>query len=147
MEAHATQYFLGMLFAFGMCIAVPVVAIVLWAVHSNRRARERHAERMAMIDRGLVPDAAAAPAPPVPPPTALTATEPAPPPAPPPAPKAADPNQTIGWAVGLIVAGALWIFGPSHFGALLVGCGAAYLTRGVLGMRKPASSDTPGDLP
>ena len=149
MDAPAT---FGILLAFGMCVALPLAVVLGVVYHLNRRARERHAERMAMIDRGLVPDAAAS-APPPPSQPSSQAPQPAvePPlplaPQPVPAPKAADPDQTIGWAVGLIVAGMLWIFGPSHFGALLVGCGAAYLTRGLLGMRKPPSSDSPGDLP
>ena len=51
-----------------------------------------------------------------------------------------DPRDTtsrdVGWAVGLLVAGVLWCVGRHHFAALVLGAGAAILTRGLLDMRR-----------
>jgi hypothetical protein len=52
---------------------------------------------------------------------------------------AADADRDIGWAVGLLVAGVLWCLGRYHFAALLLGAGAAILTRGLLGMRRESA--------
>jgi hypothetical protein len=49
-------------------------------------------------------------------------------------------DRDIGWAVGLLVAGVLWCLGRWHFAALLLGAGAAILTRGLLGMRRGADA-------
>jgi hypothetical protein len=47
-----------------------------------------------------------------------------------------DSARSIGWAVGLLVAGVLWMVFRVHFAALLLGLGAAWLTRGILEMRR-----------
>jgi len=124
----------GILLAFGMCVLVPLafIAAIVWIV--MRSARNRHDERMAAISRGVPPESAAAP----------------PWPAQPVAARRGDPARGIGWAVGLLVCGLLWALGVSHFASMLVGAGAGFLTRGVLGMRRgPAPSDDsalpPGD--
>ena len=48
-----------------------------------------------------------------------------------------DAARDVGWAVGLLVAGALWMLGRFHFAALLLGVGAGLLARGLLASRRP----------
>jgi len=47
-----------------------------------------------------------------------------------------DPLRPIGWAVGLLVAGTLWVFTNHYFRGDPARAGAALLTRGLLGMRR-----------
>jgi hypothetical protein len=130
-----SQMFMVLLIGFGVCVAVPlgIVGAILYLV--TKRARDRHAERMAMIERGLVPPADGS----VPPPPrapeevvarAAVSYRPSP----------ADHAKSIGWAVGLAVAGVLFLVSEladlNGFGIVLTGIGAAYLTRGILGLRR-----------
>ena len=113
---------LALLLSFGMCVLVPIGLLATIVVVAMNRSRNRHAERMAMIDRGLVPG-----------------------PLPRPVPQR-DPYRLIGWATGLVVGGVLWMvsdtFDLSGFGILVTAVGVAYLTRGILGWSRenPASS-------
>lgn len=107
---------LALLLAFGMCVLVPIgllATIVLVVMH---RSKDRHAERMAMIDRGVAPPIVAE----------------------------RDPARALGWAVGLVVGGVLWMFagtlGLSRFGIVLTALGVAYVTRGILGWSRERSS-------
>ena len=118
---------LGLLVAFGMCVLVPVGLLAAIVLVLMTRSRDRHAERMAMIERGLAPG-------PVP-----TAARPR------------DPYRLIGCATGIVVAGVLWMvsetFDLSGFGILLTAIGVAYLTRGILGLsreRVPSPRDGTG---
>jgi 4-hydroxybenzoate polyprenyltransferase len=121
--------------AFGMCVLVPLAFIggIVWIV--MRGARNRHEERMAAIARGVPPTSADAP----------------PWPARPIVARRGDPARGIGWAVGLLVCGLLWALGVQHFASMLVGAGAGFLTRGILGMKRAAApppdreSPPPGD--
>lgn len=47
-------------------------------------------------------------------------------------------ERRLAWAAGLLVTGGLWIVGHFHFAAILLGLGAALLTRGVLERRRRA---------
>jgi 4-hydroxybenzoate polyprenyltransferase len=116
--------------AFGMCVLVPLafIAGIVWIV--MRGARNRHEERMAAIARGAP---AAADAPPWP--------------AQPVALRRRDPARGIGWAVGLLVCGLLWALGVQHFASMLVGAGAGFLTRGILGMKRDAAPPADSALP
>lgn len=58
-----------------------------------------------------------------------------------------DPARGIGWAVGLLVAGVLWFGDGPHFAAILIGAGAAFLTRGIIGIRRDASGPADTTLP
>jgi hypothetical protein len=102
---------LALLLAIGMCVFVPIGVLATIVIVVMNRSRNRHAERLAMIDRGLVP----APAPAQP----------------------GDSSSAIGWAVGIVVGGLLWMvsdtFDLSGFGILVTAVGVAYLTRGILG--------------
>jgi hypothetical protein len=103
---------LAALLTLGMCVFLPIgllAAVVFLAMH---RSRDRHAERMAMIDRGMAPSPR----------------------------RERDPVRSVGWAAGLVVGGVLWMvsdtFDLSGFGILLTAVGVAYLTRGVLGLSR-----------
>jgi 4-hydroxybenzoate polyprenyltransferase len=116
--------------AFGMCVLVPLAFIggIVWIV--MRGARNRHDERMAAIARGV------------------PATADAPPwPARSIAARRRDPARGIGWAVGLLVCGLLWALGVSHFASMLVGAGAGFLTRGILGVRRDSAASEDSALP
>jgi hypothetical protein len=121
---------LGIFLVFGMCVVVPLALIggVVWIV--VRSARHRHEQRMAAIARGGPPPV----------------DEPQPPP-PPPAASAGDPARGIGWAVGLLSCGVLWACGVDPFASMLVGAGAGFLTRGVLGLRRDAAARRDASLP
>ena len=125
----AYQGTLAIFFAFGMCVIVPLgfVAALVYVV--TRRARARHEERMAMIAQGLVPPPDG--------PAIVSAR----------ATVRGDPARGLGWAVGLIVAGVLWFAGGAHFAAILIGAGAAFLTRGLLGMRRDAAAPPDPTVP
>jgi hypothetical protein len=116
---------LALLLTFGMCVLVPIGFLAAIVLVAMSRSRNRHAERMAMIDRGLVPGV-------VPPPLAQR-----------------DPNRLVGWATGLVVFGVLWMvsdtFDLSGFGILLTAVGVAYLTRGVLGLVRDRRA-APGEV-
>ncbi len=120
----------GLLFAFGMCIFVPLAFIgaIVWIV--VRTTRHRHEERMAAIERGVAPPAAAQSwsAPPV-------------------AARPRDPLRGLGWAAGLLVCGLMWYFGGRHFASILVGVGVAFLVRGILGLRQDAARQDGSALP
>jgi len=47
-----------------------------------------------------------------------------------------DVARDLGLAVGLLVVGVLWCVSRHHFAAILLGVGAAALTRGLLGLRR-----------
>ena len=49
-------------------------------------------------------------------------------------------ERRLAWAVGLLVTGGLWIVGHFHFAAILLGLGAAFLTRGLLKRRRRAAA-------
>jgi hypothetical protein len=129
---------LGILLAFGICVVIPVCGIVAWAVVEGRKSRMRHQERIAMIERGLVPPDGP---PPPPPPGAAVETRvhtyqyqvPR---------RDYDVARGMGWAVGFLVAGALWMFTPfdgffaNTFGVVFLACGAAYMTRGIIGLTR-----------
>jgi len=120
---------LALFVAFGMCVLVPLgfVAALVYVV--TRRARARHEERMAMIAQGIVPPADGKTV------AAARATV------------RADPTRGLGWAVGLLVCGALWVAGVAHFAAILIGAGAALLTRGIVGLRRDAARPRDDVLP
>jgi hypothetical protein len=125
----AYQGALAIFLAFGMCVLVPLgfVAALVYVV--TRRARARHEERMAMIAQGLVP----------PPDGPVIASARA--------TVRGDPTRGLGWAVGLLVCGILWVAGAAHFAAMLIGAGAAFLTRGLLGLRRDAAGPPDPPLP
>jgi hypothetical protein len=120
---------LALFVGFGMCVIVPLgfIAGIVYVV--TRRARARHDERMAMIAQGIVP-------PPDGPVVAAARAR-----------VRADPTRGLGWAVGLLVCGALWVAGVAHFAAILIGAGAALFTRGVLGLRRDAARPDDDVLP
>ena len=124
----------GILLMFGMCVVVPLALIggVVWIV--MRSARQHHEQRMAAIARGA-PSPLEAP-PPFPPAAAA-----------PPVAAGRDPARGIGWAVGLLVCGVMWSFDISAFASMLVGAGAGFLTRGILGLRRDAASRRDSALP
>jgi hypothetical protein len=47
--------------------------------------------------------------------------------------------RDLGWAAGLLVAGVLWCM-RFHFAAILLGLGAAFLTRGLVASRQRAAA-------
>jgi len=116
---------LALLLSIGMCVLVPIGMLAAIVLVVMSRSRNRHAERMAMIDRGLVPGTV-----------------------PPPLPQR-DPHRLIGWATGLVVGGVLWMvsdtFDLSVFGIVLTAIGVAYLTRGVLGLARDRRA-APGEV-
>jgi hypothetical protein len=119
---------LALLLVIGLCVALPIAGIVAGVIITSRKSRLRHEERMAMIARGLVPP------------------ESGPPPLPRSWERRRDPLRPIGWAVGLLVAGTLWVFTTHYFAAILLGAGSALLTRGLLGLRHhddPSSGGNP----
>jgi hypothetical protein len=119
---------LFLFFAFGMCVMVPIAILAAVVYLVTRRARQRHEERMALIAQGLSPDGAP------PPPPAPDAPPGAP--VPPRPPARDDRSDGLAWAVGLLVCGLLWAVGCAHFAAMLLGAGAGFLTRGILGMKR-----------
>ena len=113
---------LALLLSFGTCVLVPIGLLAAVVIVAMNRSRDRHAERMAMIDRGLSPG-----------------------------PRPRDPVRLVGWATGLVVGGVLWMlsdrFDLSGFGIVLTAVGVAYLTRGILGLsreRMPSPRDEIG---
>jgi len=115
----------GIFIVFGMCVLVPLafIAGLVWLI--ARHARNRHEERMAAIARGAASPADAPPwraAPPLPV-----------------VPRRRDPFRGVGWAVALLACGLLWAFDVPHFACMLVGAGAGFLVRGVLGLRRDAA--------
>jgi len=123
---------LALFLVFGMCVIVPlaVVAGIVWIV--TRNARNRHDERMAAISRGVSETLDAPPWPAQP----VVVARPR-----------RDPARGIGWAVGLLVCGLLWAAGVHHFASMLIGAGAGFLTRGILGLRRDPAPPGDSSLP
>jgi hypothetical protein len=127
------------LITVGLMVVVPVAGIVAWAVVANRKDRRRHEERLAMIERGLVPSDVPPPLPPPPPAQSQSAPSTAP-------EQSSDDIATgLGWAAGIFSAGVLFLFGDFNFlGVIVTACVAGYLTRGLVGLSRSKSSGTGG---
>ncbi len=130
MDPVGLSLFLG----FGMCVFLPLGLAVALVYVLMTRSRDRHAERMAMIAQGLAPPADGSSPPPLVPGGTSAA-------------RGSDPVLRLGWAVGLVVLGVLWLLPDSldlnWFGILLAALGAAYLTRGIIGLKR--SEAAPSD--
>jgi hypothetical protein len=120
---------LALFVGFGMCVLVPLACLAALVYLVTRRARARHDERMAMIAQGIHPPAEG---------TATAAAR---------ITVRTDPARHLSWAAGLLVCGIVWAFGSHHFAAILLGTGAAFLTRGLLGMRRDAARPPEPPLP
>ncbi len=146
---------LAIVLGFGMCMLIPLVIVGGFLYVITKKARDRHAERMAMIEKGLVPppDGARVSA-------SVSGTGPGVTVTPmtPEGPKSRacvraefksepDPARTIGWAIGLLVTGVLWFATEHEIAAILIGIGAAYLTRGILGLKRDANPPAPPPPP
>jgi hypothetical protein len=128
-------HFIWMLIPLGMCFLLPLAAIVAWAVIESKKARLRHDERLAMIERGIPPSDAPAPRSRDASPVEIRADVRVGP-----LGRRRDPAPLMGWAVGLLVAGVMLML-PDRFelgagGIVLTAVGAAFLTRGIIGMRR-----------